>query len=107
LLGRTNDFALLPSGKKAAGMTFYSATKSIMDTDGNLKEFVIVQTQLDVFKIEYTSKRELTVEEIEFIKNKLLLYLEPNLTFNFIRKPFLERSVSGKLKQFTSLVKAQ
>src|SRR5690606_22457623 len=107
LLGRTNDFATLPSGKKAAGMTFYSATKSIMESDGNLKEFVIIQTQTNTFRIEYTSERELTAEEIDFIKKKLMAYLEPNLHFDFIRKPFLERLMSGKLKQFTSLVKTE
>lgn len=107
LLGRTNDFAVLPSGKKAAGMTFYSVTKSIMESDGNLKEFVIIQTQTNTFRIEYSSKRELTPEEIGFIKSKLTAYLEQGLHFDFIRKPFLERAISGKLKQFTSLVKAE
>ena len=45
LIGRTNDIAVLPSGKKAAGLTFYYITKSIIEDDGNVKEFVIEQIQ--------------------------------------------------------------
>ena len=105
LLGRTNDFAVLPSGKKAPGMTFYSLTKVIMQEDGNLKEFVIKQTKVDKFEIEYVSTKELTFEQMEKIKKEMIIYLEEGLHFIFIRKEKLERSKSGKLKQFVSLVK--
>src|SRR5690554_3302038 len=38
LIGRTNDFAILPSGKKAAGLTFYYITKSVIENDGRSEE---------------------------------------------------------------------
>ena len=59
LIGRTNDVALLPSGKKAPGLTFYYVTKSIIEDDGNVKEFVIRQTKRDTFEIDYVSEKEL------------------------------------------------
>ena len=49
LIGRTNDVAILPSGKKSPGLTFYYVTKSIIEDDGNVKEFVIKQTKIDTF----------------------------------------------------------
>ena len=104
LIGRTNDFALLPSGKKSPGLTFYYVTKSIIDDDGNIKEFVITQTKINFFEIEYVSTIELTLEQIKKIKSAVELYLEPNLYFKFIRKSKLERSKSGKLHQFKSLL---
>lgn len=104
LTGRTNDFALLPSGKKAPGMTFYSITKTIMEEDGNLKEFVITQVEKNSFDIEYVSEKPLSTEQTTFFEKKLTDYLEEGLLFNFIRKEKLERSKSGKLKQFKSLV---
>ena len=55
LIGRTNDVAILPSGKKAPGLTFYYITKSIIQDDGNVKEFIIKQTKIDTFEIEYVS----------------------------------------------------
>ncbi|BFM42984.1 phenylacetate--CoA ligase family protein [Flavobacterium sp. CFS9] len=102
LIGRTNDIAVLPSGKKAPGLTFYYVTKSIIEDDGNVKEFTIKQTQLNTFEIEYVSDIELNTTQIQKIEKAISVYLEPNLTFNFTRKTVLDRSKSGKLKQFKS-----
>ena len=105
LIGRTNDVAVLPSGKKSPGLTFYYVTKSIIEDDGNVKEFVIKQTEIDTFDIEYVSGLELTENQIQDIEKAITTYLEKGLTFSFTRKDKLERSKSGKLKQFVSLVK--
>jgi phenylacetate-CoA ligase len=102
LIGRTNDVAILPSGKKSPGLTFYYVTKSIIEDDGNVKEFIIKQTQLDAFEIEYVSEKELNAEQIQKIEEAISLYLEPNLNFTFTRKKVLERTNRGKLKQFKS-----
>ena len=102
LIGRTNDIAILPSGKKSPGLTFYYVTKSIIEDDGNVKEFVIKQTKIDTFDIEYVSQTELNLQQIQKIEAAIALYLEKGLIFTFIRKEKLERSKSGKLKQFVS-----
>lgn len=104
LVGRTSDFAILPSGKKPAGMTFYSLTKKLFEDDGNVKEFAVRQTKPDTFEIDYTSDKPLTSEEENRMANIMTDYLEPGLRFVFIRKPMLERTASGKLKQFTSQI---
>lgn len=105
LIGRTNDIAVLPSGKKSPGLTFYYVTKSIIEDDGNVKEFVVKQTKIDTFDIEYVSHNKLTVNQILNIEKAIATYLESGLTFTFTQKDKLERSKSGKLKQFVSLVK--
>ncbi len=102
LIGRTNDVAILPSGKKAPGMTFYSITKKLFGDEGNVKEFIIKQTKIDLFEIEYTSETELTSTEIKNIEKEFSNYLEPKLRYLFIRKEQLQREKSGKLKQFKS-----
>ncbi|CAM3594257.1 phenylacetate--CoA ligase family protein [Flavobacterium chungbukense] len=102
LIGRTNDVAILPSGKKSPGLTFYYVTKSIIEDDGNVKEFIIKQNKIDTFEIEYISEKELVSEQIQKIKEAIDLYLEPNLNFTFTRKIVLERTNRGKLKQFQS-----
>ncbi len=104
LIGRTNDVAILPSGKKSPGLTFYYVTKSIIEDDGNVKEFIIKQTKIDLFEIEYVSDFELNTEQIEKINQAVALYLQPNLHFTFTRKKTLERSNRGKLKQFSSFL---
>jgi len=105
LIGRTNDIAILPSGKKSPGLTFYYITKSIIKDDVNVKEFIVKQTKLDTFEVEYVSTKELSSEQIEKIEKEMTVYLEEGLHIFFNRKEKLERSKSGKLKQFVSLVK--
>lgn len=105
LIGRTNDIAILPSGKKSPGLTFYYVTKSIIEDDGNVKEFIIKQTKIDAFDIEYVSATKLNLAQIQKIEAAITLYLEKGLVFTFIRKEKLERGKSGKLKQFVSLLK--
>ncbi len=104
LVGRTNDVAKLPSGKVVPGLTFYYVTKSVIEDDGNVKEFVIEQTALDAFKINYVSGKELTAVEKNKIKKGLHSYLEENLSLEFEKFTVLDRSNRGKLKQFTSVL---
>ncbi|MEO8932834.1 MAG: phenylacetate--CoA ligase family protein [Xanthomarina sp.] len=104
LIGRTNDIALLPSGKKASGLTFYYITKSIIEEDGNVKEFVIEQHKKDSFIIKYVSTEVLSEEKTTLISNAMEQYLEKGLHINFERLNKLERSKSGKLKQFTTFI---
>ncbi len=104
LVGRTNDMAILPSGKKAAGLTFYYITKSIIQDDGHVKEFVIEQQKLDTFKILYVSDKTLSKEKEAIIITEMERYLEKGLHIFFEKKTHLQRSKSGKLKQFSSLI---
>jgi len=105
LVGRTNDIAILPSGKRAAGLTFYYVTKTIIEDDGNVKEFIIEQIKLDTFKISYVSEIPLSNNKIKLINDAISKYLETGLFVSFERKKVLKRAKSGKLKQFTSHLK--
>jgi phenylacetate-CoA ligase len=102
LIGRTNDIVLLPSGKKAAGLTFYYVTKGVIENDGNVSEFIIEQLELNHFKILYVSKSELSSEKENIISKEIERYLEPNLSITFEKIDELKRSKAGKLKQFVS-----
>lgn len=102
LIGRADDVVVLPSGKRAAGLTFYYITKTIIEDSGNVKEFVIEQLKLDTFKIKYTSKTAITEATLKKVKQAIDNYLETGLTITFERKEQLNRANRGKLKQFKS-----
>ena len=104
LIGRTNDIARLPDGKVVPGLTFYYVTKTIIEDNGNIKEFIIIQTKTDEFKIEYVSEYELNSVQKSRIMDAVKIYVGENLHIIFERKDILKRSRSGKLKQFTSLL---
>lgn len=104
LIGRTNDIARLPDGKVVPGLTFYYVTKTIIEDNGRIKEFIITQTKIDSFRIEYVSETELDQEQKEKILQAIGTYVGKNLNITFERKTILKRSKSGKLKQFISLL---
>lgn len=106
LTGRTNDIAVLPSGKTAAGLTFYYITKSIIEDDGNVKEFIIEQLNTNTFKITYTCEQPLEDFQKDKIKAEMERYLEPGLVILFEQTKCLDRSKRGKLKQFSSQLKS-
>ena len=84
------------------GLTFYYVTKSIIEDNGSIKEFVINQNTQDSFKIEYVSQIDFSENQKQKILMAIETYVGKNLKVNFERKDKLTRSKSGKLKQFTS-----
>ena len=102
LQGRTNDNIQLPSGKISPGLTFYYISRSILESSGVLKEFIIRQTALDTFIFDIVTDRDLFESEIDDIKNKMETYLESGLNLVINRIPEIKRPTSGKLKHFYS-----
>ena len=90
LTGRINDTILLPSGKKSPGLTFYYISRSILESSGILKEFVIRQVALDSFIFDIISDRNLTENEIGKIQ-KMDIYLEPGLKLKINRLNTIKR----------------
>jgi len=104
LLGRENDMILLPSGKKSPGLTFYYISRSILESSGSLKEFIIRQTSKNTFIFDIVSDNDLSNKEIEKIKDKMDTYLEPGLKIIINRVELINRPKSGKIKHFFSEV---
>ena len=104
LIGRSNDIVYLKNGKTLPGHTFYYVTKSIVEEDGNVKEFKVEQTALDAFTIVYSSNTELLAKDLQKIERSLAKYVGSDLKIQFKRKTMLDRSKSGKLKQFISKI---
>ena len=101
LIGRTNDTAILPSGKTVHGLTFYYVSKSMLEESGLIKEFIIKQVAPDHFHFEYVSFKDLNNSDIEGIRQLMDIYLEKNLKTTFERKIELKRTRAGKLKHFS------
>ncbi len=105
LSGRVNDTIVLPSGKKSPGLTFYYVSRSILESSGVLKEFIIRQTTLNSFEFDVVSDRPLDQEEINDMHHKMDLYLEPGLVLKINRVAEIQRPASGKIKHFYSELK--
>ncbi len=102
LIGRTNDNIILPSGKVSPGLTFYYISRSILESSGILKEFIIRQTSLDTFIFDVVSNEDISASDIKSIKIEMDRYLESGLHLKINRVKKIKRSNSGKLKHFHS-----
>jgi len=105
MTGRTNDVALLPSGRKAPGLTFYYVSKSLLEQSGSIREFIIKQVAPIVFHFEYVADNELSEEQQQQVQKLMDEYLEPGLKATFERKVKIERTEMGKFKHFQYLVR--
>lgn len=104
LIGRTNEFALLPSGRRVPALTFYYITKTMVQAEYGIKEFIIKQISTVDFVFEYVADEELNQKACLKIQSAMDEYLEPGLNAIFKRMAIIERSKSGKLKQFYNLI---
>ncbi len=104
LLGRTNDMADLPQGKKVPGLTFYYVTKAVINDQSPVSEFVVEQHRVDHFVIRYVSERVLDEKEAQQIQTALEDYVGAGLSLDLIHEAVLDRSKRGKLRQFSNLI---
>jgi phenylacetate-CoA ligase len=102
LEGRVNDTIVLPSGRKAAGLTFYYIARGLLEEQGAPREFVIRQTAKDEFTFDIVSDTSLEPHHVRAIEEKMTLYLEPGLRLRVNPVASISRSASGKRKHFFS-----
>lgn len=102
LEGRTNEFAILPSGKIVPALTLYYVTKSAIENNGLVKEIIVKQIRRDTFEVLYVANETLSSTQISKIRKAVENYLEPRLQLNFKRQDSIKRTKNGKLKQFIS-----
>lgn len=101
LVGRSNEFAILPSGRKIPALTFYYVIKAMIKSKIEVKEIVVKQLRKDLFLFEYIADKDFNEEIKSDIKNSMVEYLESGLNTEFKRVNIIKRTPAGKLKQFT------
>lgn len=102
LQGRLNDRVVLPSGKIAAGLSFYYISKYLMSAIGMISEYQVHQLTLTRFLFLVVMERELDDFVIQTVKKGFEIYIEKGLEVEVRRVSFIDRERSGKLKSFIS-----
>lgn len=102
LSGRISDIIRLPSGRTAPGLTFYYISRSILEKSNSIKEFKIIQKELDSFLFQIVASKEISNSD----KKKIILetenYLEPGLKIAFHICNTIEKKYSEKTQHFFS-----
>lgn len=102
LSGRVSDVIKLPSGKMAGGLTFYYVSRSIMEKNAFIKEFIVRQTKIDTFEFDIVSEQPLTSHMEKELSMQMDKYLEPGLKLKINMVEQIIRPASGKIKHFYS-----
>ena len=94
--------AILKSGRRVPGLTFYYVARTLLEANGGLREFIVRQTALDSFEFEVVSVAPLQTSDIHRLKCVAEDYLEPGLNILVRQVDNIQRPPSGKLKHFYS-----
>jgi phenylacetate-CoA ligase len=100
-MGSLNDQAILPSGKKVPGISFYFVAQELLESSFKVKEFLFRQKD-GVFIFEYVADEDLTDAEFLKLKKGLIGTLGQGLQLQTKRVSALQRGASGKFKHFIS-----
>ena len=92
--------------KNFAGLTFYYISRSLLESTGILKEFIITQKTIDRFVFDVVSDRPLNQNEVDKIKLNAEKYLEKDLKIEINNVKKIDRPFSGKIKHFYSELKS-
>jgi len=104
LEGRLNDMAILPSGKKVPGFTFYYVASEIVQTLDGVKEYRVVQCEPEKFYVEIVGDVFLSTTDYDNLRRVFDRYLEPGLSVSYKRVNEIKREGNGKFKHFISEV---
>jgi phenylacetate-CoA ligase len=104
LQGRSNDLIQLPSGKVAAGLTFYYVARQLLEQQQGIQEFVVLQTTRDTFQFDMVVTKPLDATAERQLRDTMTAYLEPGLQLKFNYVAAITRTSAGKCRHFQSLV---
>ena len=102
LWGRQSDLIILPSGRKAPGLTFYYISRSILEKSHNIKQFVIIQKTIITFLYQIVAEVDITDSIKQEIRNATTEYLEPGLIIEFEIVQNIQKKYSEKIQHFFS-----
>ena len=102
LSGRISDTIVLPSGKKAPGLTFYYISRSILEKGINLKQFRIIQRRVDLFIFQIVTISNINSEIKTTMQKEAEKYLEAGIVIELQIVEKIEAKYSNKIQHFFS-----
>ncbi|MCL2073418.1 MAG: hypothetical protein FWH18_05845 [Marinilabiliaceae bacterium] len=99
VMGSLNDLAILPSGRKVPGISFYFVAQNLVESSHNIKEFLFRQTKYGFF-FEYVSDKTISNDDLKKINRGVSLHLNEDIKISAIKVEELQRGKNGKFKHF-------
>jgi phenylacetate-CoA ligase len=105
LVGRQEELAILPSGRKTPGDTvFYYVFKEVSHYFKYIQEYRAIQTAPDSFEIQIVTSMPPERDLISFLKRTVENYLEKGLNIDVKVVDKIDRTRMGKFRRFISVL---
>jgi phenylacetate-CoA ligase len=105
LVGRQEELAILPSGRKTPGDTvFYYVFKEVSHYFNYIQEYRAIQTAPDSFEIQIVTSAPPERDLISFLKRTVENYLEKGLNIDVKVVDKIDRTRMGKFRRFISVL---
>jgi len=106
LIGRKEEMAYLPSGKKAPGDTafFYIIQDFIRKHPQIIKEYRIIQHTLSKFEYQLITHKPLSKIQEQLLIQLTTTYLEKGISITISEVTRIERTAMGKFRRFISML---
>ena len=103
--GRVNNMVVTPEGKISSGMIFYYISRSLIENNGGIKKFKIVQDKIDRITFQIVKDHNFSEENLKAIVRMTHKYLSPSLQVDFEFFSELPHKTDGKIQHFLSKVR--
>lgn len=100
--GRVNNMVVTPEGNISSGLIFYYISRSLIENNGGVKKFKVVQDKIDQITFQIVKDKNFDEGNLRALKDKTHEYLSPNIHVNFDFFKELPNKTEGKIIHFIS-----
>lgn len=100
--GRVNNMVVTPEGKISSGFVFYYMSRSLIENNGGIKKFRIVQDRVDRLLFQIVKDANFSERDLQAIVRMTHKFLSPNIQVDFEFYPELPHPTDGKIQYFIS-----
>lgn len=100
--GRVNNMVVTPEGKISSGFVFYYMSRSLIENNGGIKKFRIIQDKVDRLIFQIVRDTNFSEKDLQTIVRMTHKFLSPKIKVDFEFYPELPHRTDGKIQYFIS-----
>ncbi len=100
--GRVNNMVVTPEGKISSGFVFYYMSRSLIENNGGIKKFRIIQDKVDRLIFQIVRDTNFSERDLQAIVRMTHKFLSPKIQVDFEFYPELPHRTDGKIQYFIS-----
>ena len=100
--GRVNNMVVTPEGKISSGLIFYYISRSLIENNGGVKKFKVIQNEIDQITFQIVKDENFNEASLNALVKKTHEYLSADIQVDFEFFSELTHRTDGKIIHFVS-----